>query len=246
MKHLLGKFAYLPNGIIREIIAYTGATYKKRNGKYMGQIPKTDPRFALLLKIPKKQIIVNDHLVSNPNCKYFTSWVSLTRIHERRLTIRLAVFGVTYTNDPIFGNRETIEYECRICDWRGDVRFETYKYFRKDEIQDNLITNYDNTNDSVLRTTSSVSFPPPSATENIPIAKYGMKIGIRGGEVVDFLTNSVERISEEFDKIKNEIDAKIVEIKSSGMKQRCLNMTVFVVASMFMVRGLTFLIASNY
>ena len=73
-----------------------------------------------------------------------------------------------------------------------------------------------------------------------------MKIGIRGGEVVDFLTNSVERISEEFDKIKNEIDAKIVEIKSSGMKQRCLNMTVFVVASMFMVRGLTFLIASNY
>ena len=45
-------FAYLPNGIIREIIAYTGATYKKRNGKYMGQIPKTDPRFALLLKIP--------------------------------------------------------------------------------------------------------------------------------------------------------------------------------------------------
>ena len=126
MKHLLGKFAYLPNGIIREIIAYTGATYKKRNGKYMGQIPKTDPRFALLLKIPKKKIIVNDHLVSNLNCKYFNSWVNLTRIHERCFTIRLAVFGITYINDPIFGNRETIKYECRICDWRGDVRFETY------------------------------------------------------------------------------------------------------------------------
>ena len=126
MKHLLGKFAYLPNGIIREIVAYTGATYKKRNGKYMGQIPKTDPRFALLLKIPKKKIIVNDHLVSNLNCKYFNSWVNLTRIHERCFTIRLAVFGITYINDPIFGNRETIKYECRICDWRGDVRFETY------------------------------------------------------------------------------------------------------------------------
>ena len=30
-------FAYLPNGIIREIVSYTGATYKKRNGKYIGQ-----------------------------------------------------------------------------------------------------------------------------------------------------------------------------------------------------------------
>ena len=109
-------FAYLPKGIIREIVAYTGATYKKRNGKYMGQIPKTDPRLVLLLKIPKKQIYVNDHLVSNPNCKYFTSWVNLTRIHERHLTIRLAVFGVTYTNDPIYGNKETIEYEFEICD----------------------------------------------------------------------------------------------------------------------------------
>ena len=26
-------FANLPNGIIREIVSYTGATYKKRNGK---------------------------------------------------------------------------------------------------------------------------------------------------------------------------------------------------------------------
>ena len=59
-------FAYLPNGIIREIVAFTGATYKKRNGKYMGQIPKTDPRNALLLKIPKKKFSVNDHLVYYP------------------------------------------------------------------------------------------------------------------------------------------------------------------------------------
>ena len=112
-------FAYLPNGIIREIVAYTGATYKKRNGKYIGQIPKSDPRLVLLLKIPKKQIHVNDHLVSNPNCKYFSSWVSLTRIGERHYKhprVRLAVFGVTYINDPIVGNIETIEYECRICD----------------------------------------------------------------------------------------------------------------------------------
>ena len=140
------KFAYLPNGIIREIVAYTGATYKKRNGKYMGQIPKTDPRFVLLLKIPKKKFSVNDHLVSNPNCKYFNSWVNLTRIHERRrLTIRLAVFGVTYTNDPVLGNRETIKYECRICDRSGNVRCEKYEYYRKDEKYDNIIAECDNT-----------------------------------------------------------------------------------------------------
>ena len=139
-------FAYLPNGIIREIVAFTGATYKKRNGKYMGQIPKTDPRFTLLSKIPKKQIHVNNHLVSNPNCQYFSSWVSLTRIGERHFKhprVRLSVFGVTYTNDPIFGNRETIEYECRICDRSGNVRCDTYEYYRKDEKLDNMIAKCD-------------------------------------------------------------------------------------------------------
>jgi len=168
------KFAYLPNGIIREIIAYTGATYKKRNGKYMGQIPKTDPRIAMLLKIPKKNIEVNNHLVSNPNCRYFTSYVTLTRIgqkgaspqHHQRWcpvgsygplhpeefgeryyknpTVRLMVFGVTYTNDPIYGNRETIEYECRICDRSGNVRCEKYDYYRKTEQFHNITTRCDN------------------------------------------------------------------------------------------------------
>jgi hypothetical protein len=54
MTTISNKFAYLPNAIIREIIAYTGAKFKKRNGKYMGQIPRNDPRYALLLKIPPK------------------------------------------------------------------------------------------------------------------------------------------------------------------------------------------------
>jgi hypothetical protein len=142
-------FAYLPNGIIREIVAYTGATYKKRNGKYMGQIPKTDPRHALLLKIPKKQIHVNNHLVSNPNCQYFSSWVSLTRIGERYYKhprVRLSVFGVTYKNDPVLGNRVTIEYECSICDRSGNVRCETYEYYRKDEKLDNIIATCDDLN----------------------------------------------------------------------------------------------------
>ena len=122
-------FAYLPNGIIREIIAYTGATYKKRNGKYMGQIPTTDPRFALLLKIPKKQFAVNNHPQLLPNCKYFNSWVHLKTLDH--LTVRLSVFGVTYINDTMLGNSELIQYEYRIRDRNGDERIEIYDYYRK-------------------------------------------------------------------------------------------------------------------
>jgi hypothetical protein len=127
------KFAYLPNGIIREIIAYTGATYKKRNGKYMGQIPKTDPRFALLLTLPKKKIHVNDYPVFSPNSKYFHSWVDLTRIDERfdiLPTVHLEVYGITYINDPYLGNRECIDYKCRIWDWKGNFRYENYEYYK--------------------------------------------------------------------------------------------------------------------
>jgi hypothetical protein len=58
---LSNTFAYLPNGIIREIIAYTGVTYKKRNGKYMGQIPKDDPRYIMFLTIAR----ITDHFMDS-------------------------------------------------------------------------------------------------------------------------------------------------------------------------------------
>jgi hypothetical protein len=63
-------FAYLPNEIIREIFAYAGVTFKKRNGKYMGQIPKNDPRYVLLCTIPKIRM-----MTAAPS--YFTSCVRL-------------------------------------------------------------------------------------------------------------------------------------------------------------------------
>jgi hypothetical protein len=50
MTTVSNKFANLPHGIIR----HTGATYKKRNGKYMGQISKSDKRYGMLLKISRK------------------------------------------------------------------------------------------------------------------------------------------------------------------------------------------------
>ena len=68
-------FAYLPNGIIREIVSYTGATYKKRNGKYMGQIPKEDARYKILRTIPPIGTIYhNENPSFNFNCN-----VDLTR-----------------------------------------------------------------------------------------------------------------------------------------------------------------------
>jgi hypothetical protein len=70
-------FAYLPNGIIREIVSYTGATYKKRNGKYMGQIPKEDPRYNLLRTIPIGTVYFNEY--GDPSEKSFHCAINLTR-----------------------------------------------------------------------------------------------------------------------------------------------------------------------
>ena len=70
-------FAYLPNGIIREIVSYTGATYKKRNGKYMGQIPKEDARYTLLRTIPIGTVYFNEH--GDASEKSFHCAINLTR-----------------------------------------------------------------------------------------------------------------------------------------------------------------------
>lgn len=56
------KFAYLPYGIIREIVEYAGIALKMRNGKYMGQIPKDDSRYGVIQKIPIKKMIFNVNL----------------------------------------------------------------------------------------------------------------------------------------------------------------------------------------
>ena len=140
------KFAHLPNGIIREIVAYTGATYKKRNGKYMGQIPKNDIRYVLLLTIPNKRIWTNIHPDHSRNLVYFHSKVNLTRSYHYDLErvdlgpiVYMDVHGFTYTNDPCLGNRETIEYKLSIVDWTGKERNYSFEYYKNDEKIDALI-----------------------------------------------------------------------------------------------------------
>lgn len=116
---LLPKFAYLPNGIIREIVAYTGAIFKCRNGKYMGQIPKNDPRYALLHKIPPKNIVVGQQ---SPYT-YFSSTALLFK--EDRFdvyTIRLQVSGL------IWGEEKKTSFSTRlmVCDGNSPVRYYEY------------------------------------------------------------------------------------------------------------------------
>jgi hypothetical protein len=141
-------FAYLPNGIIREIVSYTGATYKKRNGKYMGQIPKNDIRYVLLLTIPKKRIwidVYSEYSENTRNLVYFHSSVILTRIDDDsdrfdlNPTVYLDVYGFKYNNDPCLGNRETIDYKLRVIDWKGNENSEKFEYYRKDEKYDSLV-----------------------------------------------------------------------------------------------------------
>ena len=138
------KFAYLPNGVIRNIIAYTGATYKKRNGKYMGQIPKDDPRYVLLLTIPTK-MIWTEITQAISTYKYFQSSVILTRIHDDndrfdlRPSVYLKVWGYKYINHPRIGNLETIHYDVKICDWKGNKRNESFEYYRYDEKYDKFL-----------------------------------------------------------------------------------------------------------
>ena len=50
--HMITLWKQIPNDVLENILSYTGVI-KQRNGKYMKQILKTDPRYLLLANIHK-------------------------------------------------------------------------------------------------------------------------------------------------------------------------------------------------
>lgn len=126
------KFAYLPNGIIREIIEYTGATFKKRNGKYMGQIPKNDSRYTLLHKIPQKYIVIEKNILSK--YAYFSSAVLLFKDDRYDIyTIRLHVSGMIFNNNVA---NTVVTNRFSVCDGNSAVRHYEYDETNNKFIED--------------------------------------------------------------------------------------------------------------
>ena len=81
-------FSFLPEDIVHHILSYTGIL-KLRNGKYMGQISKSDRRYELLLKIRRKIYKIYN------NYGYFL-------YVNRLLTIR--IYDIHYSNSqqPVY------------------------------------------------------------------------------------------------------------------------------------------------
>ena len=110
-------FAYLPNGIIREIISYTGAKYKKRNGKYIGQISKDDPRYAIIKNIPKIEIVRSITIIGGdgePDYELVCCAANLTRHRYDFIHAYLKFVSINTTNRTEFSLEKDFTYSFHI------------------------------------------------------------------------------------------------------------------------------------
>jgi hypothetical protein len=91
-------FSSLPTDIIHNILSYNG-TLKLRNGKYMGQISKSDKRYELLLKISRKIY------------KICTNYAYFVKVNEfLKITIYLFLYSRPHEYDYKFRGRKVITY----------------------------------------------------------------------------------------------------------------------------------------
>ena len=93
-------FSSLPIDIIHHILSYN-ETLKYRNGKYIGQISKTDKRYNLLLKIRRKTL----KMYNNSGYFLYVNRIFTIRIYN----IHYATSQQPWYNYD-FGNRNVITY----------------------------------------------------------------------------------------------------------------------------------------
>jgi len=119
MTTISNKFASLPYGIIRDIISYTGMTYKIRNGKFMSQIPKDDPRYDILNKLPNR---FTAYFPYSARLKW-TSASTYIELIQNDCYITYTVSIITFPNE----GREIIGYYHKFEDNTGKCRRYAYE-----------------------------------------------------------------------------------------------------------------------
>jgi hypothetical protein len=79
-------FRRLPIELVRIILSYEGSLLRERNGKYITQIPKIDPRYGMLSSIPEQHVLFSNgplaHLLV-----IFSSGIGMTKtaVHYIRM-----------------------------------------------------------------------------------------------------------------------------------------------------------------
>lgn len=107
----------LPSDIVKEIADYTGIV-KIRNGKYMTQIAKTDPRYDILKTIPQKKIFPKTPMRNFISTVILSGGFSFQCSH----CIYLDVSGISYNGE------DYIDYSVYVINYSDKNRRRNYYY----------------------------------------------------------------------------------------------------------------------
>jgi len=126
----------LPSDLVDRVLAYNG-TLRKRAGKYMNQLAKTDPRYRLLQTVPRIVYVPSIWGPNNP----FDNWCSVyfdSSSHIRawlskpKLPAQPLMEGMTAYNIP--------QYECYVGEFCGSPQIVSQRYSYR--IRDGIVTRF--------------------------------------------------------------------------------------------------------